>query len=357
MDSLLLIIKYIFGSKNIDNKDDSIDEFFDNGLSFPKFISIVLDVDEIPKINKDPKSKVDKMDNNDIALQFLLQKSQVIAKLKTEYKNKDDKANLLLQILTKQYFKIDIENIIEKCNLIVEPLNIKFENKSDILTINCLLSLMNILTDGKVQIKKDINSMNDFDQNIVQIFEQFHAPLIINQNPLSHENQDIFLIQIEILFDFFSDKIHKIENQSKQKVTNQQIKQEEEEEEEEDFIKGQVDRRQYISTQNNEWDNIDQKSIKKLKKKKFVHSDDSLSDNDENIKIEDSIEEALLKTINLIGSGHFHFNNFHESIINDSIPKFVMFFFNIKTIKNVQIKTSQQTTQKIKKEEIKKIKY
>lgn len=46
---------------------------------------------------------------------------------------------------------------------------------------------------------------------MVQSFSQAKAPLVVNKSCLDIKNQNIFLIQILILFDFFSEKINQIE--------------------------------------------------------------------------------------------------------------------------------------------------
>ena len=70
------IIKYLFNKKNIDNKDESINSFFDNGQSFPQFISLIFDVDTIQGVKKNPSSLFQKKINNTSALQFLFQRNQ-----------------------------------------------------------------------------------------------------------------------------------------------------------------------------------------------------------------------------------------------------------------------------------------
>lgn len=61
MDPILSIIKYIFSRKNAVNNDKSINDFFANGISFPQFISLVFDIPEIPQIDKNPKTLIEKI--------------------------------------------------------------------------------------------------------------------------------------------------------------------------------------------------------------------------------------------------------------------------------------------------------
>lgn len=415
MDPYLLIIKYLFKRQGIENNDDSIDSFFENGLSFPQFISLIFNVDEIPKINKNPKTLFHKKMNNDLALQFLCQKNPNIGKFNPTYNNERDRTNLLLMIFTKQCFDLNATEIISKCNLIVESLNIKFEKKSDVVSLNCLLSLLNVLTNGKVSYEANIDTNKNFDEIVNQSFLLAEAPLVINKSCLDIQNHNLFLIQIEILFEFFSGKIKQIENtkgknkneqdiikksileqhpvkkspdpqptqdiknqQPINKVPNQEIKYElnptendnqseidqiktnpddqEEEEEEEETIEDLESNDQNISIpiKEDDWDKID---FKTKKKKKRRHSSDSDSDSSSDfgdIDLEEEQENALLKTLNVIGKGKFHFNNFHDSIINDSIPRFVMNFFNLKSIKNVNLTPIKNSgkDQKLTKEQV-----
>lgn len=164
------------------------------------------------KLTKTQKNPFHKKMNNDLALQFLCQKNTAIGKFNPSYSNDRDKTSLLMLIFTKQCYKMNINEIISKCNLIFQSLNIKFDKKSDIISANCLISLLNVLSDGKVPIGSSLNADKNFDETMSQIFSQVDAPLIINKSCLDIQNQNIFLIQIEILFDFYSDKINQIAN-------------------------------------------------------------------------------------------------------------------------------------------------
>lgn len=164
MESILSIIKYIFSRKNVVNNDKSINDFFANGISFPQFISLVFDIPEIPQIDKNPKTLIEKIRNNNIALQYACQKNELIRKRNPSYLNDSDKANLLMLILTKQRFKINIDDIVDKCNIIVQTLNIKFVEKKDIITLNCILSILHVLTDREVPIPNDLNQTKKIDK-------------------------------------------------------------------------------------------------------------------------------------------------------------------------------------------------
>ena len=68
---------------------------------------------------------------------------------------------------------------------------------------------------------------------------------------------------------------------------------------------------------------------------------------------EDQINYSILCTVNKLNKSNF--DNFTESYQNDSIPKFVMRFFNIKTIKDVVISPHKSHTRKLTEQQLKNI--
>ena len=195
----------MFEKKNIECDFDSVDSFFDDGESFPLFISMIFNVDEIPDVNENPESPSDKKHNNDCALQYLFQNNEYIQESHPKYDNIDDKNNLLSLIFTKQCFNIDHQQIIDKCNLIVQSLQVHYESEEDFLKFQTLFSILHVLTDGEVQENTEVN-----DQILSENFEIANIPLILTENSLEKQNQYQFYIQIQIIFDIYSKKIKSI---------------------------------------------------------------------------------------------------------------------------------------------------
>lgn len=211
MNPLLRIVNYLLKNKNIVCNEEELDNFFDNGVSFPQFIASIFDLEQIPNINQNPKNEEQRSLNNSIALEFLIHENQEIAQLSPNFYTSNDKSKLISLILTKQCFKINIDKIISKCNMIVQPIGLHYSNIYDIIKLKTILSLLHILTDKKVQ--NDYET-NDFDSLMPQIFEKANVPLVIDKSSLKPPNQFLFLIQILIIFDIFSDKIKQIKKQN-----------------------------------------------------------------------------------------------------------------------------------------------
>ena len=75
MDSYIKTIKYIFEKNKIKNTDENLNEFFNNGISFPQFVAILFGLDQIPGIVK-PNNIFQISNNNRKALAFIGQKNQ-----------------------------------------------------------------------------------------------------------------------------------------------------------------------------------------------------------------------------------------------------------------------------------------
>ncbi|KAK8870913.1 hypothetical protein M9Y10_008826 [Tritrichomonas musculus] len=203
MDPLLLIIKYLFEKKNITNDDESIDSFFANGISFPKFIQLIFNVDSIPGVRKNPKMVFHKKINNDTALQYLFYRNEKIKKINPSYETEKNQINLLQLILTLQCFPANIEEIIDRSNKILEKSGVHITKKNELINLKILTSLLNIFTKGSFPISDNYNE-------IITNFQKSQIPQVFNEKSLDVQNSYIFIIQIQIILDFFSE----IQNQS-----------------------------------------------------------------------------------------------------------------------------------------------
>ena len=209
MDPLLSIIKWILKKKNIENDDKSLDSFFDNGVSFPQFVSIIYDIEKIPNIRLNPQTLFHKKANNEVALQYLCQKNEIIRAAKPNIEAYNGKKNIILLILTRVCFTIQYQEIIEKSNILLINFCMDYKTKSDLMNLSYLQLLLNVLTDRKVAVETDINQSN-FNEIMTKSFEIAQVPLFINFNSVKPENQEIFFIQIQIIFDIYSEKINEL---------------------------------------------------------------------------------------------------------------------------------------------------
>lgn len=84
-----------------------------------------------------------------------------------------------------------------------------------------LISLLHILTDGKVENVKKVNEQVDFDTKIIPSLEKSEILICINRKSFNRDNHDIFLIQIQIIFEIYFEKINQIlKNEESKKATD-----------------------------------------------------------------------------------------------------------------------------------------
>lgn len=206
--SILQIINYLFKKNKIDNTfSTNINSFFDDGVSFPQFVALSFEIESIPQIIENPKLAFHKNVNNNTALHFIYEHNHEIAAISPSYTSDQDKINLLSLILTKQYFLLNIPSIIHKYNLIIGKEEDFLTKKNDLLKSASIVKLLNVLTDGKVTVETD---ETDFDSIMKNSFDLAGAPLVIDKSSNDFQNQFLILIQYEILFDFYKDKIDQI---------------------------------------------------------------------------------------------------------------------------------------------------
>lgn len=200
MDPNLIIIKFIFKKNGIINTDESIDAFFQNGISFPFLIKFLYGDNFFDtSINKDPKTENEKEQNNKTSLIFLNER------LYSDYsmENEKERTELINSVLNLKFF--DTNELMRKCNIILKPLNVRIEKETDLQDIKCLIYLLNVLSDGLIS--KDITKF--YDPLLINAFEIAKVPLVINKQSLQ-ENEGKFYIQIEIILDVFSEKVQEI---------------------------------------------------------------------------------------------------------------------------------------------------
>lgn len=342
----LSVLKYLLKKGGIENDDESIEAFFENGLSFPQFIAMIFQVDEIPQIMKTAHSKYFKKVNNDLALQFLFGKNQTIKDLKPNFQTESDKTNLISLILTHQIYKMNSEKIIIRCN---EILNIQNKNLKDIMNPAFLLSLLNALT-GNSNAGNN-NTENDIFPTLINSFFKAGVPLIVNKDSFDIENPSIFLIQIQLIFEIFPEKMKNFSQKKISEKLSEKVVESENSDENTETINDDDDTNIYanVDTINIDDSKIDEKGLKTFKPEDYnsdKNSHDSFVTNlnysTKNLYPGEACEiESLLLTIGCIAEmlkicPREKCTSFEFTLFNNFIPLFVMRYLKIKKIDNLK---------------------
>ena len=214
MNPVFSIAKYIFQNKNIENKDDSIGNFFQNGISFPKFACIVLQIDKIPGVEQKIKNPKMAIENNNHTLNYLSQNPEFNKDKKITkpyFETEKNQTRILTEILTKIYYKISQKDIIEKANLILQPLSKnKLISTKQIISGYFLLSILNILTDDETEKPLFFDNEANLQKSLIENFQKANIPYFLDQNIFRNKDEDVFLIQVQIIFNIYSEKIVQI---------------------------------------------------------------------------------------------------------------------------------------------------
>ena len=120
-----------------------------------------------------------------------------------------ERKNLLSMLFKNMCFPMSPEEVLIKSNKILNSINIQFENSKDIINGYFITLLLHVLTDGEVKIKKKIDK---FDKIMQETFSIAKVPLIIDKKDISKLKTDYFYIQIQIIFEVYSEKIEKLIN-------------------------------------------------------------------------------------------------------------------------------------------------
>lgn len=177
-------------------------------FSFPKFISLIFRIEQIPNIQKNLKTIFHKKAKNDVTLQYLCQKkNDFIRKSNPKLDTLHDKTNLLRIILSKLGFTVNIPDIVRKSNLLLY--NCSIHNANDLMNHLFILNLLNVITEHKIQIEADVTQQN-FNEIMSKNFKIVQVPFFINYESMKTSSQDIFLIQMQFIFDAYSEKINNL---------------------------------------------------------------------------------------------------------------------------------------------------
>lgn len=210
MDSYLRIIKYIFSKNGKENNDDSLDDFFKNGSSFPQFVAIIFSIEKIPGINNSTNI-FHKMQNNKKALEYLGENNPFFKSYQMDFNNKQNQVSIINLILGKIYYKTNRNNLISKCNDYIAKSGLKINNFAEFVNGNGFYKLLNIVSED--HFSSEIKLSNN-DQNIEQLIQyiiSLNIPVIIDKTSFLPENQDILIYQALIIMEskIYSNSINK----------------------------------------------------------------------------------------------------------------------------------------------------
>lgn len=225
-EQILFIIKYLLEKKQITNNDMSLDSFFDNGISFPTFIARVFNYPKIPGIIEKPSSKSQCEQNNEKAFHFLLENSEKIKILNPSFQKAEDRIQLLKLIITIECFPENSTIIMKKMNMFLGQFNFNISNEGDLYNFTNISLLLNSFTNGVFP-----KTSSFFE--ISHICKKCQIPFFVDEYSIEKGNFPIFLVQIQILFDFFSECSHEKLDLIKEQIQKDQFENEIEEEEEE----------------------------------------------------------------------------------------------------------------------------
>lgn len=202
MDPYLLVIKYIFEKNKKENVDDTLEQFFSNGLSFPQFISILYEIDQIPGV-VESKNKFQIANNNMKALSFLGQKNPFFSSYSINFNDPKNQQSLIQLILNKVYFKINRPNFLKKVNDFLHPFDLKISNFSEFIQGNGFMKILNVVSNGTIPSEIKVNNNDELINSLKQHFNSLNIAIIIDKSSLMPTNQDFLMYQALIIMDQF----------------------------------------------------------------------------------------------------------------------------------------------------------
>lgn len=331
MESILQVIKYLFKKENIPATEKVFNNFFGNGISFPQLVALAYGIDEIPDFDPNPKSPLQRSENNKKAYQYLSIKNPEILRVAPNYSTKENQYKLLSFIVVQNCFEIDGNEILDKCNKITQSLNLKYKTKNELANENFLLVLLSAITNGKVQItRKNKNNYN----MTKQAFKKAKVPFIIDKSSSEPENKYLFFIQIEIIFDIFSEEIEHLLDllaKNQKKCKDKKAKNQKRKTKNTDFLDFEVDDIDDVNFLNSDDSNGDEISKSQNSTNDFISDQDSFDD----------IKNFFTSDINSSIDSFQSVNNSFDRIFNDSPLKISE--FNYSTILSSDINDSKES--------------
>lgn len=220
MEPYILTLKYIFkkNGKSFPEDCNSLEEFFQNGISFPQLVSIIYDLDSIPNTTKVPKNIMAKNINNNAAFDFLSSKNSFFKNINSDFSIEKNRVNIIKSILEKEYIKSSSKDCLSKCNEYLKQNDDKISNFSEFSNIIGFLKLFSASSKCSVA---------DF---LIQFIKSYDAPVVIDKESFKPEYNDILMFQALLILEHLkNDPIqHQIPQASqrppspKEEITKQQ---------------------------------------------------------------------------------------------------------------------------------------
>lgn len=139
------IIQFLSNLYFQSNSSKNIDEFFNDGISFPDVIMTVFGNRNLP-IKRKPNNEFDINNNNSMAIQCLASNFPDLIDSKKTYFSTEERTELLTTFIREIFFKIDERQIFETCQDIFKYYNININNEKELLTEKNVQKLYTLLS-------------------------------------------------------------------------------------------------------------------------------------------------------------------------------------------------------------------
>lgn len=214
MDPLLRVIKFIFDKFNKKFEDETVDSFFDNGISFPRFVALIFNlksIKNIGNINESPSTSDQIQDNNIAALEFLHERNRKVVLPDPIFENKNELLRLILNMSfeTTNCVQINEDKIIEYANILLSS-SLMITKLEELTKLPILSSFLYALTDNTE------SSITEDPKKIIKYLDKYKIPRCNDEITLDPDYKyfkEFFLIQVEIIFEHYQKRIKEIEKQ------------------------------------------------------------------------------------------------------------------------------------------------
>lgn len=221
MDPYLLAIKYIFNKNQTENTDTSLNDFFENGTSFPKLISILFGIEKIPGVVFS-KNKYQLANNNSKALYFLGQNNPFFKSYQIDFNNEKNQISLAQLIISKVYFKITRTSFLKKCNEFIQPAGLVINHFREFNDGSGFMKLLNVASNGTIPPEMKFDNNDQLIEELTTYLHSLNIYVLIDKSALIPTNSDLLMYQALIIIDNAEIKPHqeKLDNNSDETSSN-----------------------------------------------------------------------------------------------------------------------------------------
>ena len=192
MEPYLQTIRHIFEKSNTYFDHNSLSSFFEDGVSFPKFLAIILKNEKIPDLVKNPKNGSEKDQNNKKCIEYIENNYHLFQSTNFNLQIEKDQITVVSAILSQIYFRMSESEILSQCNKGIQPKN-QFKTFQELLSIEGINKFAKIMTSG--------NDFGDDYESLKRNLELKGIPLIVQPDHFNKYDQykDLFIFQMAIL--------------------------------------------------------------------------------------------------------------------------------------------------------------